>query len=525
MRDWSGIVRKGLRDAGAADAASGESADEIAEHLADVYEQHLRRGISEPEAIRLTEAELARMPARSSAVQQRERKRRADSHNPPGGRGVRGITGDLRQAVKLFAHRPAYTTVVVATLAIGLGASTAVFSLFNALLLRPLPYPDPDRLVLVWEHAGDPSSPFIVAAPVYEDWRRENQSLESLGAWEYMTFNLAADAEAAQIRGVRASASLFDVLGVGPARGRLFTAADDAPGHRVAVISDAVWRTHFGSDPSVIGRSFLLNGATYEVTAVMPTGFEFPGAGTGVWIPIAFTKQDTERGSHSFYVAARLKEGVTFEQSQTDIGRIGRSLAERYESNREEGSVIMRMSEYGLLRVHRVLNVLSGAVALVLLIACVNVANLQLGLGLARRREFVLRLALGASLRRIAQQMICESLVLSGAGAIAGVGLAWMATRAIDLVLSPDFRRLPFRGPVPVDIDVRVLLFAAVAAMLSASLFALWPLISLQRAEPQTLLRQGERGTTRMAGGVRRMLVTAELALAIVVLCSAGLMI
>ena len=493
MPDWRALVSDRLRENGAADGAKGEAADEIAQHLADVHDMQVRRGASESDAIAFAEAELARMGPLSAAVRRREQQRLSQTRHPSAGGGVRSLTGDVRQALRLFSHRPADTALVVSTLAIGLGASTAVFSLLNALLLRPLPYPDPNRLVLIWEYAGDPSSPFIVAAPVYEDWRRENQSLESLGTWEYMTFNLSADAEAAQVRGVRASASLFDVLGVPPARGRLFTAADDAPGHRVAVISDAVWRTHFASDPAVVGRSFLLNGASYDVTAVMPPGFEFPGPGTDIWIPIAFTRQDQERGSHSFYVAARLKPGVTFEQAQTDIGRIGRSLAERYESNREEGSVVMRMSEYGVLRVRRVLNVLSGAVALVLLIACVNVANLQLGLGLARRREFVLRLALGAGLRRIAQQLLCESLVLAAAGAIGGLVLAWMATRAVDLALSPGFRTLPFRGSVPVTIDGTVLAFATSAAVISAAFFGLWPLVSLRRAAPQTLLRDGER--------------------------------
>jgi putative ABC transport system permease protein len=525
MPDWRALVRERLRASGAAEGAGSESVDEIAQHLADVYQMHLRRGVAEADAIALAEAELARTEPLSDAVRRREQKRLAHTHNPSGGGALRSLSGDIRQALRLFSHRPGFTALVVSTLAIGLGATTTVFSLFNALLLRPLPYPDPDRLVLLWEYAGDPTSPFIVAAPVYEDWRRENQSLQSLGVWEYMTFNLAADGEAAQIRGVRASASLFDVLGVAPARGRLFTAADDAPGHRVAVISDAVWRTQFGSDPSVIGRSFLLNDASYEVSAVMPPGFEFPESETGVWVPIAFTKQDQQRGSHSFYVAARLKPDVTFAQAQTDIGRIGRSLAERYESNREEGSVLMRMSEYGVLRVQRILTVLSGAVALVLLIACVNVASLQLGLGLARRREFVLRLALGARIRRIAQQLLCESLVLATAGALSGLALAWTATRAVDLALSPGFRTLPFRGSVPVTIDGSVLAFATMAAVVSAALFGLWPLASLRRAAPQALLREGERGATRLAGGLRRALVTVELALAIVVLCSAGLMI
>src|SRR5580765_1048313 len=222
MPDWRAIVRDRLRQTGAAEGAGGESADEIAQHLADVYQLHLRRGVAEAEALALTETELARMEPLAEAVRQRERRRLANTHNPPGGRGVRSFIGDLRQALRLFSHRPGYTALVVSTLAIGLGASTAVFSLLNALLLRPLPYPNPDRLVLVWEYAGDPTSPFIVAAPTYEDWKRDSQSFDELGLWEYLTFNLAADAEPAQIAGIRASSSLFKVLGVAPARGRVF---------------------------------------------------------------------------------------------------------------------------------------------------------------------------------------------------------------------------------------------------------------------------------------------------------------
>jgi hypothetical protein len=180
MPDWLALVRDRLRESGAAGAAASESADEIAQHLADVYAVAIRRGASEADAVARAEAELDRMPPLTDAVEQRERKRRARTANPSDRRGVRSIAGDVRQAVRVFLGRPAYTALVVATLAIGLGASTAVFSLLNALVLRPLPYPDPDRLVLAWEHAGDLSSPFIVAAPTYEDWRRENQSFTEL---------------------------------------------------------------------------------------------------------------------------------------------------------------------------------------------------------------------------------------------------------------------------------------------------------------------------------------------------------
>ena len=526
MPDWGAIVRDRLRQSGAAEGAGGESADEIAQHLADAYQMHLRRGVPEADALALTEAELSRMESLSEAVRRRERRRRANTHNPSGGRGMRSLVGDLRQALRLFRQRPGYTAIVVATLAIGLGATTAVFSLLNALLLRPLPYPDPDRLVLAWEYAGDPTSPFIVAAPKYRDWKRDTPILRrprDLGIPHVQSR-----------RGRRAGADRRDP--------RLIVAVQGA--RRVARARQGVLPRK-KTDPAIAwpssptrcggctspaiqvssGSRFTLNGSSHEVIGVMPPGFEFPGQGNGVWIPIAFTEQDRERGSHSFYVAGRLKPKSRSIRHGPRSDGSARSLAERYEVSREEGAVITRMYEFGLLNVRRILLVLSGAVALVLLIACVNVANLQLGLGLARRREFVLRLALGAGLGRLAQQMLCESLVLAGAGAVGGVALAWVATRAIDLALSPGFRTLPFRGDVPVAIDGRVLLFAAAAAMVSAALFGLWPLISLKRAEPQTLLRHGERGATRLATGVRRLLVTAELALAIIVLCSAGLMI
>jgi putative ABC transport system permease protein len=400
-----------------------------------------------------------------------------------------------------------------------------VFSVFNAVLLHSLPYPNPDRLVLAWEtDANEASDTYIVAAPTYGDWRRELTSLESIGLWEYRTFNLAAGEEPEQVSGIRASASLFQVLGVPPALGRTFTEAEDTSGDAIAVVSDDVWRRHLGADPGAIGRTLRLNGRTHDVIGVMPPDFEFPRAGYGVWVPIALTEGDHDRGSHSFWVAGRLADDVSFERARAEIAQVGRSL-QRYEESREEGSTITPMASFGVGTLRTMLLALLGAVVMLLLIACVNVANLQLGRALARRREMVLRLSLGASVGRIARSLFVENLLLAALGGVGGVLLAWMVTRLADVLLTPEFRSLPFRGAESITIDATVIAFAVVAALASAIVFGFAPLVGMIRREPQELLRGGERGSTGAASLARRVLVTTEIALAVVVLGGAGLLV
>jgi putative ABC transport system permease protein len=437
-----------------------------------------------------------------------------------------GIIADFRHALRTMRLNRGFSTVVVLTLAIGIGSCTAVFSIINALLWGSLPYPNPEQLALVWESDKDNrAQTFIVAHPNYEDWKREAKSFSSMGIWEYRTFNVASDAEPEQVQGIRASSSLFTVLGVPPAMGRIFSEAEEAPGHRLVVISDGVWRTHLGGRASAIGSSLRLNGEAYEVIGVMPRGFQFPLRNHGVWVPFGLTDQDRQRGSHSFWVAARLEPAVTFESARAEIEQIGRALQQRHEENEDEGATITRMADLGLGTLRTMLTALMGAVSLVLLIACVNVANLQLGRALARRREFAMRLSLGAGLGRLARQLFVESLVLAVAGGIGAVSLAWVAARAADLVLTPGFRALPFRGEVPVQIDGLVLMFAAAAALTSAVTFGFAPLLSLRHRNPQALLRDGERGSTSVANVARRALVAVEVALAIIVLCGAGLLV
>jgi putative ABC transport system permease protein len=521
--DWHQRLRERLGAEGITPSAHREAIDEIAEHLNDLYRAASSGGNTEQEANAQVEAELARMGPLAVAVGERARRIGPSIETR---HWSSGVAADFRNAMRSLGLNRGFTVTVILTLAIGIGACTAVFSIINALLLGSLPYPKPGQLVMLWETDGDNrDSAHVVAEPVYQDWRKETRSFQSLGIFEYRTYNVASAQQPEQVQGIRASSSLFNVLGVAPALGRVHTPDEEFPGHHVVVISDGVWRTHFGAEPSAIGSSLRLNGETHQVIGVMPPGFDFPRNGTGIWVPFAKEEQDDQRGSHSFLVAARMRPEVTFEQARADIEQVGRALRQRYEENRDEGSTAVLMSEVGLRNLRTMLTALMGAVTLVLVIGCVNVANLQLGRALSRRREFALRLALGAGIGRIARQLFAESLLLAAAGGAAGLALAWAGARAADLVLMPGFRALPYRGEVPITIDGRVLLFAAGAALMSAALFGFTPLISLRGRDPQGLLRDGERGSTAMANIARRTLVAVEVALAIVVLCGAGLLV
>jgi putative ABC transport system permease protein len=524
QNNWADRLRERLAAEGIIPSAHAEAIDEIAEHLNDLHRTAMADGQSPEHAEAVVESELARMGPLAVAVADRA-KRRARRH-PHSEDWRTGFTADIRHALRAMRLDRGFATVVVLTLAIGIGACTAVFSIINALLWGSLPYPNPEQLAIVWESdKDDRTRTFIVAHPNYEDWKREANSFSAMGIWEYQTFNVASEAEPEQVQGIRATSSLFTVLGVPPAMGRVFTEAEEAPGHRVVVISDGVWRTHLGGRASAIGSSLRLNGEPYVVIGIMPAGFQFPWRNNGVWTPFALTEQDRQRGSHSFWVAARVKPEVTFESARAEIEQIGRALQQRYEENEDEGATLTLMADQGLGTLRTMLTALMGAVSLVLLIACVNVANLQLGRALARRREFAMRISLGAGIGRLARQLFVESLVLAAAGGIGAVALAWIGARAADLILTPGFRALPFRGEVPIEIDGRVLLFAGAAAVASAVTFGFAPLLSLRHRNPLALLRDGERGSTSVASIARRSLVAVEVALAIVVLCGAGLLV
>jgi putative ABC transport system permease protein len=531
MRDWASYIGERLAAEGTLTGAhreaviSREAIDELAAHLDDVYRSAIEGGASAERARSTAEAELDALGPLTRALGRR------GPFNAPRTRRdarLRALGADLAHGFRLLRLRPGVSIVIGLTLAIGIGLTVAVFSMYDAVLGRALPYPDASRLVLVWEsEATDRTAAGsnIVAAPVYEDWRERSRTLQGLGIWEYTRANISGGADPNQVQAARASASFFETLGVEPALGRTFTTEEDQPGHRVVVISDAVWRTQFAADAAAIGRSLRVNDVDYSVIGVMPPTFAFPRDITAVWLPIAYTPGDLERGSHSFYVVGRLASGVSVADADAELARIGADLAKLHPENASESATVSPLGTFGMQTMTRTLGALAGAVSLVLLISCVNVANLQIGLAFARRREFLVRLALGAGIGRIARQLFAEGIALATAGGVAGVGLAWLITRALDGIVGPDFFILPFRGKLPIGVDGRTLAFAAAVSIGCALLFSFSPLIGLRRESVVPGLQSGARGVTRSAFGVRRALVAAEVAMAIIVLSGAGLLI
>ena len=525
MRDWAAYIRERLAAEGTAPDAHRESIDELSAHLDDVYRSAMEGGAEAEQARVAAESELDAMGPLTRALSRR------GPFNAPRRRGdarLRALLGDLSQGFRLLRLRPAVSAVIGVTLAVGIGLSVAVFSMHDAVLGRALPYADPSKLVLVWESDANDRTEAgsnIVAAPVYQDWRERSRTLERIGIWEYIRANISGGSDPNQVQAARASASFFETLGVQPALGRTFTAAEDEPGHRVVVISDAVWRSQFAADRAVIGRSLRVNDVEHAVIGVMPPEFAFPTSATGVWLPIAFTADDHGRGSHSFYVVGRLAPGMSIADADAEFARIGADLAKTYTQNAGESSTVSPLAAFGMKTMSRTLGALAGAVAFVLLIACVNVANLQIGLAFVRRREFLVRLALGAGIGRIARQLFAEGIALAAAGGAAGVGLAWLITRALDAIVGPNFFILAFRGKVPIGIDARTLAFAVAVSIGCALVFSFAPLVGLRRESLAPGLQGGARGVTRSALGLRRALVGAEVAMAIIVLSGAGLLV
>ncbi|PYR95230.1 MAG: hypothetical protein DMF84_01950 [Acidobacteria bacterium] len=434
---------------------------------------------------------------------------------------------DVRHAVRLLRARPGFATVAVLTLALGIGANTAIFSVVRSLLLEPLPFPEAERLVMLWEaDANDPSRSTIVSAPNYLDWRRSARSLEETGIWEYQSLNLSGDREPERVPGMRVSASTFAMLHVSPHLGRTFTASEDEPGHDVVIISDGLWRRRFGARADIVGRRMRINGQSFEIIGVMPPDFRFTHRTTALWTPIAFNEQDANRSSHSFLAAARLRRGVTITDAKAELDAIGRALAtEHPDSNKGDTVTLTVMNELGVGELKPTLFALAGAVALVLLIACVNVANLLLAQASSRRQEFAVRAALGASRWRVARQLVAEGIVIAVLGGAAGLAVAAGATSLLEGVLPRSIVSAPFREAAGIRLDPWVLGFTFGIAVLTGLCFSLAPMIGLKRAAAFDLKAAGDRGATGQLRAARAMLVAAEVALALVVLVAAGLMV
>jgi len=427
-------------------------------------------------------------------------------------------------ALRQLARQPLFAGVAILTLALGIGANAALYSVVQAVLLDPLPYHDPDRLVVVWENDRlRGTAQEAASGPDFEDWTRTSHSFERLVARTRVNRTLRIGDQRARIRSARVSTGFFATLGVVPLLGRDFVEEEGQPGRdRALLLGEGLWRSRFGADPGVVGRAVSLDGEAHTVVGVMPSS-----ARQGVlidqdaWEPLAFGADDRIRGRHSFVVLGRLRDGVSLDRAQTEMAGIMAQLESAYpDDNLGRGTTLVPLHEQIVGDVRPALLMLFGAVGLVLLIACANVAHLLLARGLARARELAIRRSLGASASRIARQLVTESLVLSLGGGAAGVLLALGGVRVLRAAGPTSLPRL-----AEVSVDARVLGVALLASLLTGVLFGWLPAWRAARRTPRCDLAEGARGSSARRAVGRQLLLVAEVALAVVLVVGAGLLI
>ena len=428
---------------------------------------------------------------------------------------------DLRYAVRQLLRAPGFTVVAVLTLALGTGATTAIFSVVNGVLLRPLPYPQPEALVRIHEIVPQYGR-FSVAPATFVDWRQQATRFERIAIYGTSSATTMQADGPERIQGAVVSWDLFDLLKVAPAHGTGFSASQDQPGsNNVIVISHALWQRRFGGAADAVGRSISFNGATVTIVGIMPPGFAFPATTTEYWRPVALPASNLSRGGHSFGVIARLKAGVTYDQAGVEMKAIAERLATRYpESSAGESAEVVPLHEQIVGRVRPALITLLAAVAVVVLIACANVANLLLVRASVREKELAIRAAMGADRRRLVGQMLVESLLLGVLGGALGLLLAYLA---IPLVQSLGAGTIPRVSDVA--IDPTVLGFALAASLVTSVVFGLAPAWQASRVGLGTVLKEHTRASLGHGGRwLRQGLLVAEVGLSIVLLVCASLL-
>jgi putative ABC transport system permease protein len=439
-----------------------------------------------------------------------------------------GASRDVRYAGRMVRKRPLFSLAIVVTVALGIGANATIFGVINAVLLEPLPYKDPDRLVRLWESnlgKSQPESP--VSVPNFQDWQQQQSVFEEVAALEMATYNITGWGEPQRVASARITANLIPALGVAPALGRSFLPEEEKTGNnRVVLLSDGLWQRQFGADRSIINQTIRLNGESYTVVGVMPAGFQFP-VNREIWVPLTIDPQKepwrADRTNRNLSVFGRLKSGVSFNQAVSDMDNVAQRLEQQYAESNTGWRVRMK-TFYDWIVPKEVRTAMFGlfvGVSLLLLIACVNVANLLLADATKRQQEMAMRAALGASPSRLIRQLLIESLLLAGLGGLLGLGLAFWATKVIAAANMQNIARLSESG-----IDGYVLVFTFVITTITGLFFGLAPAWLVSRVNLTDRLKEGSGSDGgRVTHRLRSALVIAEVTMAAAVLVGAGLLV
>ncbi|HET6976473.1 MAG TPA: ABC transporter permease [Pyrinomonadaceae bacterium] len=434
---------------------------------------------------------------------------------------MRNFVQDLRYGIRMMAKRPGFTLIAALTLALGIGANTAIFSAVNAVLLKPLPFPESEQLIDLAE-TFKPDGYGSVSVPTLEDWKNQNTVFTAISAYSGTSFNLEGGDTPQRIPGLNIGANYFDVLGVKPALGRAFLQGEDVAGReRVVILSDQLWRRSFGADPQIVNQTIALNGQKFTVVGVMPPELASLYRGVQMWSPLVFPEKDRlNREEHKYLVIGRLKSGVTLAQAREQMNTIAQRLEAQYKNGR--GIRLMQIEELWVAGVRSTLLMMMVAVGFVLLIACTNVANLLLARATVRRREIGIRVALGAGRARLIQQFLTEGLLLSVIGGALGIALAWWTMGVLGKIAFPFLPRSQ-----DIRIDGRVLVFTVAVSVLTSLVFGLIPSLQAGKTDVQETLKEGGNTVTAgvVGGWLRPALVVVEVAAAVVLLIGAGLMI